>query len=1309
MVHRSIGCFATAALLGSVSFIGFETPALASHVLFSTDQALSGKELAPEIEVIVQNGITQVVLANNAVAAFVDGAQFSVRPDGGISLRSGTATVVSPSGGAVSVYMPDGVMGSIDGENASASFTVTANCTRGSVLGGKVVVLANGVTRNYGPKSFWTAAKDHAPEQVTASAPAAVPGSVRRTREGGIAAAAENGFPTALGEALAAVGANGDIVTAARRIEAYDRNPSLTAFPRGDYGLLTAYASQAASPFGGAAFNGAAADIVRTYFQFLASGRQPGDFRAAYAQSLLGYLDLLRSGALPSGFAGATQAQLSAYIAFIGRTDGFGTLSATNRNLLDAYLAFLSGGGTPDGFGNRASTLSGAYLDYLRAGGNPANFAVASASVIAQYLAILQSGGIKNQLTLANQALLDAYLASVARFGNGLAFADTAATSLAAFTAYLTSDGFPSQYTAADAATVRTYLETLDATGLFDRVLGNQAVFLRSYLVFLRSGGTADAFEKLPINVLTAQANALGSYYAFIQSGGTPSTYTTLTQNQVNAYLKALKDGGLFDALLGNNARFLSDYYAYILQGGNADLYAGLPNVDLNAYAGQVATYVAYLKSGRLPSAYTVLSLQQLRDYLNALSASGRLATLLGSDASFLASYLAYVQGGGVPDQFTGLPIYTYAAYSTQLSAFVAFLNAGGLPSTYTALTAAQIRAFLETLQANDQLVALLGANANFFATYLAYLQGGGSSDAFAGLPIATYRTYSAALTAFYAYLAGGGQPSGYTTLTQAEILAYLQALIAAGQVNALLGGNADFFASYYTYINGGGSPDAYAGLPTTQPGTGGMIAATPPPVYRGGFPSATGRVLTAAANGQDFSNALRVYVDPKTGILGQVVESINYFGIGTTTAVDVAGDASVVIGRYTNGTTYGNNGGYIVGATGIPYAVLAPKVGNLPASGTITYSTLAATQPVEFANSGTPGSFLGQLSITFGTTSTYFITGSLTLPEPGGTNRYGFASANNASFNPRFPRFSAALTGTGAACASTSCRIGFFGDFAGSTPASRLGLIYLTSDPATPTAAVIKGAVIFGADGTFTPEVIAPPAAAGAPTGNGLRYSNGGFDHAVNIVADANGNLASLNGTYLRGTATDHENGGLAGIIGWTRWSGGSPQGPGEGTAAIPANGGIGRIWGAPATAVPTAGVATYDLAGATAVVAANGALAPGAIQTANLSVDFSQRKVGFASTFVLGGVNYTIGSAGGIAAPAMPLGVNNEFYSTAPGLGELVTVGGNGCNPSTCPAGAVGFLAGPGAGYAGLTFNFYSPDAAGFAGAAIAFGKRP
>jgi hypothetical protein len=1141
----------TVSLFGSASLLGLSTAAHASHVLFSTDPAISEQALSSGEAIAVSKGTTQIALDNGSFASFVDAAQFAISKDGSVDLRTGSVTVVSPKGAPVQVIMPKGVKGSVAGVNGSASFSVGGGGVSGSAIAGRTTIAAPTGNKAFTSGQFWAAAPGQKPHQVVAPVPASVPQTVQKMRAGGIAATASNGLPVALGEALAAAGANGDILGAARRIDAYDRNPSLTALPQGDYVRLTAYAAQASAPLGGAAFNGAGADIVRSYFEYLAKGGVASDFRTGYARILLSYLDLLRAGALPSSFNAATQSQLSAYIAFIGRTDGFGALSATNRNLLDAYLTFLGGGGTPDGFNGRATSLVASYLDYVRAGGDPAKFTAASQSVVSQYLQILQSGAIKGQLTAANQALLDVYLASVARTGDGLAFSASAAGSLASFTVYLNGGGFPSQYTAIDAATLRSYLETLDATGLFDRVLGSQAGFLRSYLTYLRSGAKPDAFDKLPINILTAQAaslnafaaflnggglpsaysaltadqitaylaalqsanrfaltgdnaklfadyyaflasggardafgglpinvltgqaTALGAYYTYIQGGGTPSLYGGLTQAQVLAYLKALQDSGLFASLLGTNASFLADYYAFLRTGGNPDIYAGLPNVDLNAYAAQVSTFVAYLKSGKLPSAYGTLSVDQLRAYLNALSASGKLATLLGSDAGFLADYLAYLQTGGAPDAFNGLPINVYTAYASQLSAYLAYLNGGGLPSGYTALTAAQIRAYLDVLQANGQFATVLGANATFFSSYLAYLATGASPDVYTGLPIVTYRDYASALTLFYAFLAGGGKPSAYTALTQAQILAYLQALSNSGQITVLLGSNAAFFTGYYSYASGGGTVDSYTGLPTAGvPSPGGTIPATPPPVYVGGFPETTGHVLTAEGNGQDYSSPLQVFVNTKTGVLVKVVEPINYFGLGNTTAVDVAGDASVVIGRYTNGTTYGNNGGYIVGATGIPYTVLAPRLGALPTMGTIDYSTMAATQPVALENSGTPGTFLGQLSITFGAMPKYTIRGSLTMPEASGAVNYSFASAKDTSFTlfSHGVSFAAGLTGSGAACLSTSCDISFFGDFAGTTPANRIGLIYITHDRATPTAQNIKGAVIFGANGTFTP-----------------------------------------------------------------------------------------------------------------------------------------------------------------------------------------------------------------------------------------------
>ena len=93
--------------------------------------------------------------------------------------------------------------------------------------------------------------------------------------------------------------------------------------------------------------------------------------------------------------------------------------------------------------------------------------------------------------------------------------------------------------------------------------------------------------------------------------------------------------------------------------------------------------------------------------------------------------------------QVMHLPINVYASYGSQLNAYFAYLNGGGLPSSYTVLTAAQIRSYLDLLQANGQLTTVLGANATFFSQYLVFLSGGGSIDTYSGLPIATYRTFT--------------------------------------------------------------------------------------------------------------------------------------------------------------------------------------------------------------------------------------------------------------------------------------------------------------------------------------------------------------------------------------------------------------------------------------------------------------------------------------------------------------------------------------------------------------------------------------
>jgi hypothetical protein len=212
--------------------------------------------------------------------------------------------------------------------------------------------------------------------------------------------------------------------------------------------------------------------------------------------------------------------------------------------------------------------------------------------------------------------------------------------------------------------------------------------------------------------------------------------------------------------------------------------------------------------------------------------------------------------------------------------------------------------------------------------------------------------------------------------------------------------------------------------------------------------------------------------------------------------------------------------------------------------------------------------------------------------------------------------------------------------------------------------------------------------------------------------VATADGQLASFlqspnqTGTpTARGTNANHEFGGVEGVIGWDRWSGGTTDGASgsSGGVTTTANGGGGMIWGSPATAIPTTGSATYKLLGATAVTANNGSLTPGSVKTASLGVNFATAKVGMEATLALDGHDYALASTGGIAAPGMAFDTLGAFLGSG-------AVTGNGCAGSACAVRITGFLAGTGASHAGAAFTFNTPGTGGTkVSGVIAFSKVP
>ena len=1328
-----------ATLLIGASSLALAAQPRAQEIVFADNADLAAAALRGE-RVSQPTGVTQLRLANGAMLSFVEGAEFQLRPDGSVELFKGNVTVTGAAKADAVIHLAGQGSGKISGAGSSGSFSVGTDAKGKPKATGRILtglgVIANGrEEKRFTAGQAWEVANGH--PRLATSAPAApaprltraavaatpvrpqantpaIPPQVQvaSISEGGPAAAAENGLPVVLGEALAAAGASGDIVSAGQRVEAAVVNPTLETFPSDDLSSLVAYAAQLERLNGGRPFNQAQADVIRAYLRYLADGGAQAQFLTVYAGLLVQFLDLVRSGAAPTSFSGTSFADINAFISYRGRTDGFAALSGQNRVLVDAYLAFILGGGNADQFVSRYTSLTSAYFAFLRGGGDPLAFEGATQATLGAYITFLNDSGLLVRLAEADRALLRAYLAN-----GGTAFIAQYRVALTAYFSYLSSGQLPSGYAALDPAVLRQYLETLHAAGLFNQVLGAQAEFYAGYLAHLRAGGTIDTWQGLPANVFAGYAQALASYQAYLAAGGLPSAYTALDAGVLRQYLDALAAAGALDRFLGGNATFYAQYLVYLQGGGTLDGWQGLPFNVFTNYATALHAYYDYLANGGLPSGYTALSQAEIRNYLAALQAAGANGAFLGQLTAFYSAYFTFLAEGGNPDFYAGLPTPpNFQAFADAVAAYVAYLQAGGVPSAYTGADLALLQQYIKALIDSGNLNTLLAEQAQFLTAYYAYLAGGGSADGYTALPV--YANYVTALEAYYAYLAAGGAPSGYTLLTQEQILDYLKALTDAGVLAALFdGATLAFIQSYYVYLAGGGNPDLFEGLPDTGGGT--------PPVrlttYTGGFPSnASGSKAIAgnAGNIQPANSTPTLNSDGSLATAGDIAPL-------TTKVTDVAGDASAVVGRFYDGTARfkTTSSGFGIN-NGLPYVVLAPKGAPLPTSGTIDYKVLAATRPVYSDGRSAPGTFDAALTIGFSSNNTqlrFRTLGTIVMPETGGDVTYTFSTPNYAggqmqeviydSLNNYF--FGAGMTGTGAACVSggTGCNITLYGDFAGTTPENRLGLMYQTYGGAF-NAGRLQGAAIFGREGTFTGGGTTPPADSGVLTSytggfNGtdprinilttLRLSNNvqfpgsenGFA-ALSYTLNGDGGLASYTraGGFTRtpGTMTISDVAGDADVL-LGRWSNGTNTG--ANTFTLNANQGLHyMLTRAVPTgfAAPTAGIVQYGLLAATRPTWVDGSGAPGTF-TASLAINFGTTVPRIAME---GRVAMPSGGAGGEPY--------NFDFSTVGGLADVsrsqsdllvypngqigfVIAGNDGllpCSTTTCTVGFNGSFAG-------------------------------
>ncbi|GAA0271305.1 hypothetical protein GCM10009127_09350 [Alteraurantiacibacter aestuarii] len=1304
-------------LLLSASVLAIASvPAEAADVLFASNGTTTVEEGRP-----FTNGaqVLQIRLENGATLSFTQGAEFTLNSDGSVNLAKGGVTVAGAGNSQTTIHMPEGVNGTVGGTGNAATFEVSeTGSTSGHTLTGTSTIMRGREDRSFSEGQMWASSGRNGIRRVMARGPQNTPQArepqVADVDTGGPLAAAQNGQPVSLGDALASAGASADIIGAARRVEAANGNPQLETYPVGDLALLVALAADLQNAYGGAPFQAAQADIIRTYLGFLANGGSGANFLTAYSGFLTQYLDLVRVGGLPSSFDAAALTDINAFLAYQGNLGALANLSAQDQALAQAYLAFLQGGGNGDLFAAQFTDLIEAYFAFVRGGGNPLEFTGASQEVVDAYIAFLSQSGLSGQLSADNQTLIQAYLTS-----GGFNFAAQYAAALEAYFAFLQQGNLPSQYADLDAGVVQAYLEALQASGLFDQLLGQQAQFYANYLAFLQGGGNPDLFAGLPNADLVPFADALNDYAAFLAGGGLPSNYDAATLELLASYLSAIDNAGQLTNLLGGNSSLLDAYFTYLAGGANADLFGGLPIYA--SYGAALQAYYTYLAGGGLPANYSALTQQQITNYLAALSAAGGFATQLGDLSDFFTAYYAFVSTGGTPAQFSGLPL--YANYVSALNAYYAFLAGGGLPGDYTALTQQQISNYLAALASAGGFGAFANLN-GFFTSYYAFVQGGGDPADFSGLPV--YADYLTAISQYYAYLAGGGVPSAYTALTQQQIQAYLQALADSGLLTINFSGDIlSFYTNYLAYLAGGGVADNFGGLPGA--GSGGGSGSTATQLAGANvWLYDVGRAFRGTASTAD------VTVD------GQITRTVtgstvNDFTGGNRTLREFGRVGNIVAWtRYERGLVGGN-------ANFNEHLLVGAPATNLPASGKVNYRLVGGTAPTDaLATAGSSGSFSGSLAVAFGATPTVGISFDVysgTLGWHAQTAGGAADPTNGGAQVGSDGRFTTSLQTTGligGACALSGCTSGAHGGLFGDG-ASNVGIEYFIADSTTGGIQNVNGVAIFGTTGTELAQIgttPTPPVTTTVVQNQSFAYANPliGDDvySLIPVTYDANGfpvgYLASADEGLTSGTTTLLDSGKAGGVISWARWANGTPGGKYYNSAIEPVgpNGGYHVIAGSALTNMPASGAVAYDLIGFTTPTRHNESTSTGSV-TGGAAVVFGVNPVAALDlTVVSGSDSFNLFTSGKLTDPTqstLAIRANGSFETLGVGAsqGAVSIASASAFCTSGCNTFVEGFLAGDGASHMGLAYSirsntvpnqFIDGSAAFAAGAAINLG---
>jgi len=229
-----------------------------------------------------------------------------------------------------------------------------------------------------------------------------------------------------------------------------------------------------------------------------------------------------------------------------------------------------------------------------------------------------------------------------------------------------------------------------------------------------------------------------------------------------------------------------------------------------------------------------------------------------------------------------------------------------------------------------------------------------------------------------------------------------------------------------------------------------------------------------ATIDGGEFSTNFQVSdaVFDAQGRLTSITDSIN--GSSATLVngqhAEFNSDGILAWGRWTGEVGFDAGRGIVSeiynANRGFHYVVGMPTA-SMPTSGTATYSLAGATSPTYADGRSAPGTFTGNLGVTFGGSTS--ITGNFAVAMPDGKGwQWSSSTATSSALfsmsvqnfgSPPFP-----ITGTGGACAGvSSCRADVTGFFAGAS-AERAGIGYIIQDSTSGIIDVV-GAAAFKKD----------------------------------------------------------------------------------------------------------------------------------------------------------------------------------------------------------------------------------------------------